>query len=494
MGRYDKGSTETIMIPRLFQLGIALLIGLAIGALLIVTWSFPAQWQQLLLALPVAFAFVMIINDLEKIILAAIAIGLPLNLDISLIISPYAHNTENIARGNITIVALTELRLSLTILVLVVGYALWIVKRREGNNNPVRFYAATSVPALAFIFISMFSTFQSRDWQLSFFRIVQLCELFLIYFYLANHLRNIDRIRFFVVVLMWGLLAESILMILQWGTGLTFSIAGITTEAATNPVRVGGTLGINAAGGILSAHLAVICAMIWIFEKWPQKIFAITCLVAALIAIIATKSRASWGASLAALLAFFLIGQWRKWMRREALLLLLVGTLVFSAIFAPVIYPRLTTSDSGSAASRARLVKLAWNVIKSHLWLGVGANNYALVAADYYTPDIGNLGDVIYQSVHNRYLLIWAETGLFGILAFVSLLLSSIAQAWRHIRSDDHVRSLMAMGLGCSIFAVSIYMTASHFSPRPSVLYLWLMISLICSLSNLVPVQAKASP
>ena len=478
---------ETGAARRAFELGLSVLFGFILGGLLVFSWGYESKWQELITVLPIAFAVVMLIGDLEKTVLATIAVGVPLNLDVSLIISPYARNAQNIARGYRTIVALTELRVSLVFVVLLIGYALWLAVPRDSGRRPIRFYPATSIPALGLLLVSILSVFQAQDGQLSFFRIVQLFEMFLTYLYLVNHIRTTSDLHFFVLVLMGGMFAESLLMIWQWSTGETFHIAGMAATVWDKGLRrVGGTLGgANAAGGVISAYLGIVCAMIWVLPKPAQKVFAVICFFAGGVALISTSSRASWGGFVGAILAFVLIGLWRGWVRRETLILLLIGAVVLGAIFYPAIHTRLTMDDHGSAESRTKMARLAWNIIRVHPWLGIGANNCALVARDYYTPDVGDLGYVIDSSVHNRYLLIWSETGLFGLLFYVGLLLSPLVQVLRHIRSGDRTRALMALGLGCAIISMSIQMLAEHFNPRPSTLFIWLLVSLATSLNNL---------
>ena len=239
--------------PALVEKGLSLLFGLILGTLLMFSWGLARDWQGIVLLIPIAFAIVMLIGNLEKSVLIAIAISIPVNLDRSLIISPYARNPENIAQGY-TIVGLTELRLSLIFLLVVVGYVLWLVRTTGTDRTPVRFFRGTRGPGLGLIFFSSLSMFWAKNLQLSLFRIELLVELFLIYFYLANRIRTVQDIFTFITALMWGGLAESMLMIWQWITGTTFSVAGIQAMVLNNPLRVGGTLmHPNVAGGILSA-------------------------------------------------------------------------------------------------------------------------------------------------------------------------------------------------------------------------------------------------
>ena len=217
--------------------------------------------------------------------------------------------------------------------------------------------------------------------------------------------------------------------------------------------------------------------------------FASICFVLGCIAVISTGSRASWVSIVVVLLALVLVGAWRGWVRRRILVLLFIVTLIIAGVFYPAIHTRLTTYDRGSARSRIVMFRLAWNVIKANPWFGVGANNYALVARDYYTSDVGEYDDVLLyvidQAVHNAYLLMWAEIGLFGFIMYLSFLLVPLIQAWYYIRSDDRFLSMMAIGLGCAIVAMGIQMLVEHFSPRPSTIFVWLLVSLVASLRNL---------
>jgi putative inorganic carbon (HCO3(-)) transporter len=483
---------ETGLAQRTFELSLSLLVGLMIGALLVFSWGLPSKWQELIAAIPIAFAFVMLTNDLEKIVLAAIAISVPLNLDVSLIISPYAQNPENLARGHRTLVALTELRLSLVSVLLVIGYALWLIGTRGSDRKPVRFFPGTSIPALGLIFFSLLSVFQAQDWQLSLFRVVQLFELFLAYLYLANHIRTIQDMRFFIIVSMGGMLAESILMIVQWTTGLEFFTAGI--EARTlGPGRVGGTFtNPNPAGWYLSAHLLIVLAMLWVLPKRSQKILAAICFITGSIALISTGSRTGWASFAVTFLIFISVGFWRGWMQRKTLVLLFIAVLVLGAVFYQPIYNRLTGEDRGSAESRPKMYRLAWNVIRANMWFGVGANNYALVARDYYTPSVGDLGDDIDSTVHNRYLTVWAETGLFGFLFLVGFLISPLIQVLQYIlRSDNRSVSLLALGLGCAIASLGIQMFTDTFLKRSITLFVWLLPALVASLGNLEQTQSQ---
>jgi O-antigen ligase len=469
----------------MFELGLSLLVGLMMGALLVFSWGLSSKWQELIVVIPIAFAFVMLINNLEKIVLAAIAISVPLNLDVSLIISPYARNPYNMARGHRTLIALTELRLSLVLALLVIGYALWLIKPRSPDCKPVRFFAGTTIPALGLIFFSMLSVFHAQDWQLSLFRVVQLFELFLAYFYLANHLRTTEDVQFFLMVSMWAMFAESILMIVQWITGLEFIIGGV--QAATlGPGRVGGTLtNPGPAAGYLSAQALITCAAIWAFPRTPQKVFAAVSFGLGSIALVGTGSRIGWGAFAVTILLFILLGLKSSWVKRETLVLLAVAVLALGATFYDTIHTRYTADDHGSTENRKKMYRLVWNIFRAHPWLGVGAGNHALVTRDYYTPDVGDPKGVIDIQVHNRYLLIWAESGTFALLCYVGFLGAAVVKAWSCAKSNHRWISLMGTGLGLAIVSLCIQMLTATFITRSITLFVWMLPALVVSLGNL---------
>jgi putative inorganic carbon (HCO3(-)) transporter len=472
-------------IPKMAELGLSLLVGLLASALLIFSWGLESSWQNVIVLLPVALFFVLLVNDLEKIVLATIAIGVPLNLDISLVISPYARNPENLARGYRTLIALTELRLSIVLVVLVIGYALWLIKPRDGTRKPVRFFAGTSVPALGFIFFALLSVTQAQDSQLSFFRIVQLFELFLAYFYLANHVRTRQDMQFYIVVSLGATLAESLLMIGQWITGWTFTIAGIEAVVLETG-KVGGTVGHSGpAAGYLSAQVLIAGAMMWAFPQKRQKIFAATCFGAGVLALISTGSRIGWVAFAVTIFLFALIGLRLGWIKRQTLALLVVATLALLAPFYNRFYTRFTADDSGSAEARLMMYRLAWEIVQARPWLGVGAGNYALVTPDYYSPDVGDAKQVIDIQVHNRYLLIWAENGVLALLCYLGFLGVAVAKAWSCLKSDEHFISLLGAGIGLAIVSLCIQMLTGTFHVRPITLYTWLLPALAASLYHI---------
>jgi hypothetical protein len=167
------------------------------------------------------------------------------------------------------------------------------------------------------ILVSFLSLLEAPDKQLVVFKVAQLIELFLIYFYLANHLNTKQDMTFFLTVLIAAMLVENILIITQWFTGLSFSLAGINAFYSQSTGRPGGTLGpAGVAGGINAALLIITLALVWLFNKKTQKVFAMICFIVGSCALLISSSRAAWGSFIISLLCFVFIGRWKSWIKR----------------------------------------------------------------------------------------------------------------------------------------------------------------------------------
>jgi O-antigen ligase len=115
------------------------------------------------------------------------------------------------------------------------------------------------------------------------------------------------------------------------------------------------------------------------------------------------------------------------------------------------------STDYDERAAFARAARMA---IADHP-MGVGSNQYVVAAnIQGYSDRAGVVWNSGSRSanVHNTYLLVWAETGFMGLVAFITLMLMPIMialrGAWRN-RKDP--RSDLTLGLGIGLAVVSIH-------------------------------------
>jgi O-antigen ligase len=128
------------------------------------------------------------------------------------------------------------------------------------------------------------------------------------------------------------------------------------------------------------------------------------------------------------------------------------------------------------------LMQLAWRIISDHPIFGVGSNNFFIAMKPYLTPDLN--GDWIY-TVHNKYLLVWAEAGIGALAAFLWFLFATVRQGWQSWASGNRLISPLALGLTAALVGQFVYMLVDPYHSRASVQSLWFAAGLITAMSQM---------
>ena len=146
-------------------------------------------------------------------------------------------------------------------------------------------------------------------------------------------------------------------------------------------------------------------------------------------ALLFSFSRGGWMAFAIAFLMLLLALSKGKYVRaRGPLLALAVGAVVVFFFFSQIEGRFVSQEGADAAQDRIYLIKIAWNMIKRQPHPGrrgehvhVGHRQVYARARLQYDTDL--------HMVHNQYLLVFAETGLVGILAFLWLMLTCFREA-----------------------------------------------------------------
>jgi O-antigen ligase len=230
-------------------------------------------------------------------------------------------------------------------------------------------------------------------------------------------------------------------------------------------IQTGGTFGHQNLLGLMS-YFVVFPAFALLLAGQRGWLLALVPLAGAIIAVL-TTSRGTIGMASFGYAAIFLLSALRRWTARKALVAL-IGVVAIAAL-APLAFSSFERRFALEARwadpeydERAAFEKAASMMLADHP-MGVGANNYVLVAnADGYNtragvaPTIGSGS----ANVHNVYLLVAAETGYLGLIAFVVLLLRPLTVAFRcGWRNRGDRRGDLLLGLGVALLAVYIHST-----------------------------------
>jgi putative inorganic carbon (HCO3(-)) transporter len=282
---------------------------------------------------------------------------------------------------------------------------------------------------------------------------------------------------------------ESILTLLLPYIG-SQKLLGIATYAQTDPTvggggtdsRFGGTIGgPNTAAAFFSLLIVPSIAMVSARVTRRTKRIAIVAAMVATLALILTVSRGGFLALVVSFLFLALTATKRGWISPKIPIAFAIVLVLLALPLGGRLANRLTKNDQGSASGRVPLIHLAVSVIRDHPVLGVGANNLGLTFPKYAGPQYDQ--DWIY-TVHNKYLLVWAEAGIGALVAFLWFLGSTLRRGWSLWRTGDPLVAPIALGLTAGVIGQMVHMNVDIFQSRPQVQVLWLVAALLVAMQN----------
>ena len=222
----------------------------------------------------------------------------------------------------------------------------------------------------------------------------------------------------------------------------------------------------NLASGILSITLPFAFAALWLAVRTRRVALGgigALALVVGLVAFVLTGSRGAWiGLAAGAIVAAYLLLRHafvERRTRTPAWLILLDVAVVAVAIAAVaffvaiVLSPELdarlgVSAQGGSAFSRIALWRDSLPLIQDYYFTGSGLSATAMIYATYaYLLHVPYL-----VHAHNLYVQIALEQGVPGLIAFLGIIVSTVAytvSAWR--RTDVVGRGLLAAGYAATI-------------------------------------------
>jgi O-antigen ligase len=246
-------------------------------------------------------------------------------------------------------------------------------------------------------------------------------------------------------------------------TGLCVQLVYALMEKAGGALQTGGSLGHQNLLGFVS-HFALMPCLALLLSGRSTKM-ALIGVVAGVTLVALTASRATIafsaiGVAITMLLCLTLRFSSRKLAIGAGAFVLLLGMIPFAYA---TLERRLEVKNQTffqEDLEREAFAEAAENMIVSNP-LGVGPNHYVFIAN---TEGYSDRAGVTWASgsrstnVHNSYLLIAAESGYFGIFAFLAMLGSAIFYAFGSaIRFRNLEGSEIMVGLGVAVVAASLH-------------------------------------
>lgn len=358
----------------------------------------------------------------------------------------------------------------------------------------------------AVIFVSQcLSLLGAPNRELAFFDIVYNLKFFLIYFYVAHKVER-RHLKWVVVLLLMGLLVESPIALyerISGNVGIGRTKGDFAAGQFGDQYEVPGLEQIRAEGTTKDSHtlgeyFAMLLPLALVFlvigrirPLWRVLLGGL--LVAGLGGLVVTFSRAGWfsfilAATVVMGVVFF------SWKRGAA-----VSVVFFAALGLSIAYPKVyeyafnRVIESPREIMQARY-DLNWTAIDiwSTNWLfGYGPGNYMEALED---PRINVIG-ADWLPVHNAFLYIASESGVFAAVAFFAMIGIAMKRCWR-LRSDPDV---LVRGLAVAIFAglfayVLDGLTNPTFREAEPYSLLWTYLGLSVALDRLVAARESPAP
>jgi O-antigen ligase len=150
-----------------------------------------------------------------------------------------------------------------------------------------------------------------------------------------------------------------------------------------------------------------------------------------------------WTQSRGALVAFFAITAlfWLIYLYRKRNFRLLIISLIFISLAFIIFLMSFQFIRPATIVFRERFYNSGFQYIKDFWLTGSGPGTFVHFYPKYRSPDYGIVGEEdIITHVHNEFIELWAETGIIGLLLFLTFIVLTIREALRKIKLYDDER------------------------------------------------------
>lgn len=333
-------------------------------------------------------------------------------------------------------------------------------------------------------------------------------KFFLALWLMQDMLRQPGHWRLLLIGITLGLLAHGAMALAQVLSGGRFELQGIagSTERSLSfagagvlhLVRPSGLLSHpNLLAGFLVLVLPTLLGLLLLRPRDMARTHAFWLAVAAgaLLLLALTMSRGGWIALAGGMAVYLMLGYRSGLLSWRRLQQVLVWGMVLACLLVallPGIYLRLVESDNRSTRSRVLMATQAMLIIRHHPLLGVGLAGYNEAARQHTPPAFGPLyrgyaKQLSKGLVHNKYLLVMAETGVVGLLLFLNVFRTALVHAWRRLaeagRPSDPVQRVLLLGVLCGLLALLITYLAEPAETGVVVELAWVALGALAALT-----------
>lgn len=471
-------------LGKLIRSALAILLGLVLAAGILITSTMSLKMMVLAVGAMMAPFLAMVVGNLRYVMLAGIMLEMTYPFD------SYMNYQERYAAFG----SIGGFNISLTTIFIIGLYALWFTEILSRRGPLAHYLPHISMPHFLYLGAMVLSLTMTHNVALSIFEINLVFQVFLVYTYIVSTVRTKEEVVFLVKILMLALLLQGFLMVLVRGVGHTITLGVVELRIDPTTQRVGGSVGSynGASNYLMTFGIMALVFFLTIRERLYQRLALLAFLIS-IVGILLTQSRGGLIAFVMAFALLCLLGIPRGWVPKRLPVIAASVALFATVAMGPILFARFTSDDGGSAESRLPLAQIAWDMVEDHPVLGVGANNFAFMMPEYITPEFAAAW---LYTVHNKYLLVWSETGTIGLVAFMLIPFSIIYQAIRcwATKNMDPFLGLLAVGFGACTIGLIFHMQFDIFNGRPQVMTLWLSSAFTTTICHMYATASEPVP
>ncbi len=376
--------------------------------------------------------------------------------------------------------AVGGINISMTTICFAYLYLIWFtsaaVSRRRRLTKPL-----FGLPMIVYITLVALSALAATVPILALFDLILLLQAYAIFFYVANRIACYRDLLFVIWVAMGTMVTQSLIVFglfalgpsahgQEFGLGpLNFSVWDDGRPAGTMHSAV-------LCGSVLAIFLLPSAVLTLVVRRRLHWWLAASGSAIGMLAILITQTR---GAILTAALGSLVIGGGmlvRGWLPRWTLAATFAAVLISVVPFAKVLEQRVYGDDGDSAVSRKHLSRIAFQTISSNPILGYGAGNCHLACEE--VANSSEFRSEWYYTIHCKYLVVWIETGLFGVLAFLAVLGTGFRYGLATWLRRDRWLAPIGLAIAGAIAGHMVHMLVDIFNSRTQVQILWLIIGI----------------
>jgi O-antigen ligase len=379
------------------------------------------------------------------------------------------------------------------------------IGRWSWAGNWQSLFRSIGMASAIFLLISGFSVLASGNVLLSLYGFLKLLEFIGLFLYVRYNFRGLFKPDIFWRIFIGSACWQSAVAIVQFFKQKSLGLKIFTESplgsdvAGVAKIVVDGEKIVRAYGllphpNILAAILIfALFGLAFLFVKNYAKLNVSRKIIFAAIfgllflALFLTFSRA------AAMIGLSALAGWLIWLffkykeyRRPAwivFLSLLAGSFLLSVVFWPYISARYDVGDIvGSQAFDLRVFynKMGLALLKANPIFGAGLGVFV-----WMSSTLNLFQNWIYQPIHNIYLLIAAETGALGLLAFLWFLFLIF---WRSIKGIKISYDENKIIISCFLFLISSFLIMGLFDHffwtlQQGQLMFWILLGIIAGIS-----------